>query len=130
VLAALFFVRAARDPRHYRTSGLLFGVGFLFHHATVVAGIGFAVAFVFTRFDHIRRPEAWQGLAGGGLVAGAWAVARWAHYHMHPEGPRHVQEALLSFSPANVRFYAIAGPALLGLAVLPLYGAGFLRLAA
>ena len=130
VLAALFFVRAARNPRHYRTVGLLLGVGFLFHHATVVAGIGFAAAFLFTRFDHLRRSEAWQGLAGGGLVVGAWAVARWAHYHLDPEGPRHVQEALLSFSPENVRFYAIAGSALLGLAILPLYGAGFLRLAA
>jgi hypothetical protein len=130
VLAALFFVRAARDPRHYRTSALLLGVGFLFHHATVVAGIGFAGALVFTRLDHLRRSEAWQGLAGGGLVTGAWAVARWAHYHMHPEGPRHVQETLLYFSAENVLFYAITGLALLGLAILPLYGTGFLRLVA
>ena len=129
VLAALFFVRAARDPRQYRTSALLLGVGFLFHHATVFAGIGFAIVFVFTRFAHIRRSEAWQGLVGGGLIAGGWAVARWAHYHAHPEAPRHVQETLLRFSPENVRFYLVAGTALLGLVVLPLYGAGSLRFA-
>ena len=130
VLAAHAFFRASRDPRYYRRCGLLLGVGFLFHHATVVAGIGFAVALVFTRFEHIRRPEAWQGLAGGGLVAGAWAVARWAHYHMHPGGPRHVQEALLYFSAENVLFYAITSLALLGLAILPLYVAGFAGLVA
>ena len=37
--------------------------------------------------------------------------------------PRH-QEELLRFSVGNIAFYAVAGTALLGLAVLPLYGAG------
>ena len=130
VLAALFFVRAARDPRHYRTSALLLGVGFLFHNATVVAGIGFAVAFFLTRRGDLRRREVWQGLGGAALFVGGWTVARGLHYHFNPDGPRHGVEALLYFSAENVRFYAIAGPALLGLAILPLYGAGFLRFAA
>ena len=130
VLAALFFARAARDPRHYRTSALLLGVGFLFQNATVVAGIGFAVAFFLTRWGDLRRREVWQGLGGAAFFAGGWTVARGLHYHLHPGGPRHGVEALLYFSAENVRFYAIAGPALLGLAILPLYAAGFLRFAA
>jgi hypothetical protein len=130
VLAALFFARAARDPRHYRTSVLLLGVGFLFHNATAVAGIGFAVAFFLTRRRDLRRREVWQGLCGAAFFAGGWTVARALHYHFNPGAPRHGVEALLYFSAENVRFYAIAGPALLGLAILPLYGAGFLKLAA
>lgn len=130
VLAALFFARAARDPRHYRTSALLLGVGFLFHNATVVAGIGFAVAFFLTRRGDLRRREVWLGLGGAALIAGGWTVARGLHYHLNPGGPRHGVEALLYFSAENVRFYAIAGPALLGLAILPLYAAGFARLVA
>ncbi len=128
VLAALFFVRAAREPRHYRTSALLLGVGFLFHSATVVAGIGFAAAVVLTRRTDLRRREIWQGLGGAAFLAGGWAVARGLHYHFHPTAPRHGVEDLLYLSAANLRFYAIAAPALLGLAILPLYGAGFLRL--
>jgi hypothetical protein len=130
VLAALFFVRAARDPRHYRTSALLLGVGFLFHNATIVAGFGFAVAFLLMRRRDLRRREVWQGLCGAAFLAGGWTVARGLHYHLNPGAPRHGVEALLCFSAENVRFYAIAGPALLGLLILPLYGAGFLRLAA
>ncbi|MFI5118808.1 MAG: glycosyltransferase family 39 protein [Thermoanaerobaculia bacterium] len=130
VLAALYFARAARDPRHYRTSALLLGVGFLFHSATAVAGIGFAAAVLLTRRGDLRRREVWQGLGGAAFFAGGWTVARALHYHLHPGGPRHDVEALLYFSAENLRFYAIAGPALLGLAILPLYGAGFLRLAA
>lgn len=130
VLAALFFVRAARDPRHDRTWVLLLGIGFLFHSATAVAGIGFAVAFFMMRRGGLRRREVWQGLCGAAFLAGAWMVARGVHYHLNPNSPRHGVEALLYFSAENVRFYAIAGPALLGLAVLPLYGAGLLRLAA
>ena len=130
VLAALCFVRAARDPRHYRTSVLLLGAGFLFHNATAVAGIGFGVAFLLTRRGDLRRREVWQGLGGAALLAGGWTVARALHYHFNPIAPRHGVEALLYFSAENVRFYAIAGLALLGLAILPLHGAGFLRLAA
>ena len=130
VLAALFFVRAARDPRQYRTSALLLGAGFLFHGATVLAGVGFAAAFLLTRRSDLRRKEVWQGLLAAAFLAGGWRVARALHYQLHPGGPRHDVEALLCFSAANLRFYAIAVPALLGLAVLPLYGAGFLRFAA
>ena len=66
VLAAHAFLRASREPRYYRRCGLLLGVGFLFHHATVVAGIGFAAAFLLTRLADVRRSEVWQGLGGRG----------------------------------------------------------------
>ena len=115
---------SSRDPRAYRRCGLLLGAGFLFHHATVIAGVGFAVALVLTRTADIRRSEAWQGLAGGGVLAGGWAVARWALQHADPSAPHPVQEELVRFSPENVRFYVVAGTALLGLLVLPLYGMG------
>ena len=130
VLAAHAFFRASRDPRAYRRCGLLLGIGFLFHHATVIAGVGIAAALALTRSADLRRSEAWQGLAGGGVLAGGWAVARWALQGADPSAPHHVQEELLRFSPENVRFYVVAGTALLGLLVLPLYGAGLLRLAA
>ena len=84
VLAALFFARAARDPRHYRTSSLLLGVGYLFHNATAVAGIGLAVAFLLTRRGDLRRREVWQGLGGAAFFAGGWTLARELHYHLHP----------------------------------------------
>jgi hypothetical protein len=130
VLGALFFARAARDPRHYRTSLLLLGVGYLFHSATAVAGIGLGVAFLLTRRGDIRRREVWQGLGGAAFFAGGWKLARELRHHLHPGSLQHDVESLLYFSAENVPFYAIAGLALLGLAVLPLYGAGFLRLAA
>lgn len=128
VLAAHAFVRAARDPRLYRTCALLLALGFLFHHATAVVGLGFAVAMVVTRRADLRRKEPWQGLAASAVVAGGWALLRWSHGHANPGGRWHAQEELLGFAPENVRFYVVAGIALLGIAILPLYGAGFLRL--
>jgi hypothetical protein len=130
VLAARAFFRAARDPRGYRTCTLLLGVGFLFHNATLIVGIGFAIALLVTRRADVRRREVWQGLGGAALIVGGWVVARWLHYRANPGGPRHGVEDLLRFAPENIRFYAIAGTALLGLAILPLYGAGFLRFVA
>ena len=130
VLAARAFFRSSRDPRGYRTCTLLLGVGFLFHNATLIVGIGFAIAFLVTRRADVRRREVWQGLGGAALIVGGWVVARWLHYRANPGGPRHGVEDLLRFAPENIRFYAIAGTALLGLAILPLYGAGFLRFAA
>jgi hypothetical protein len=130
LLAAHAFARAARDPRFYRRCGLYLGLGFLFHHAAAFAGIGFAAAFVVTRFADVRRSEVWQGVAAGGLLAGVWAGARWVHFLGYSGGPRHIQEELVRVSLDNVRFYAFALPALLGLVLLPLYGLGALRFVA
>jgi hypothetical protein len=105
-------------------------VGYLFHSATAVAGIGLGVAFLLTRRGDLQRREVWQGLGGAVFFAGGWKLARELHHHLHPGGLQHDVEALLYLSAENVRFYAIAGLALLGLAILPLYGAGLLRLAA
>jgi hypothetical protein len=130
VAAAAAFARAARDPRAYRLCGLLLGVGFLFHHAALFAGIGFAAALALTRPGDLRRPEAWQGAAAGGLLAGTWAAARWVHFLGYSGGPRHIQEELVRFSPENVRFYLFAGTALLGLVLVPVYAWGAVRLVA
>lgn len=128
VLAAHAFLRAARDPRRYRTCALFLAVGFLFHHATAVVGLGFAVAMVVTRRTDLRRKEPWQGLVASAIVAGGWALFRWSQGHANPGGRWHPQEELLGFAPENAQFYVVAAIALLGIAVLPLYVAGFLRL--
>ncbi len=126
VLAARAFYLAAREPRRYRWFGLWLGMGFIFHHAALIAGVGFVIALFVTRREHLGRRELWQALVVSCFIAGTWLLARWIHYR-RAGGLRHLQEELVRFSPENIRFYTIAGAALLGLALLPLYAAGFLR---
>jgi hypothetical protein len=127
VLAAWLFFRAASRPRLYAWFGLALGVGFLFQYAALPAGIGFAAALLLTRRDQLRTPALWRGLAFAAVPPGAWFLLRWWHYH-GAGVPQHVVETLLRFSVGNLRLYIVAGIALLGLALLPLYAAGFLRM--
>ncbi len=104
------------------------GVAFLFSYAAVPAGIALALAVVAVRAEDVRRRELWKGALAATVVAVAWlAVRAWFH-RVHPEAPRHDFEALLKPTLSNLGFYAISGPALLGLLLLPLYALGGVRL--
>ena len=128
VLAALLFLLAGRRPGLYVPFGLVLASSFLFHYAALPAAVGFAIAVLFRRRGHLRLRPLWVGAAAAVLVAGGWVLARALHYRSHPAALPHVQEALVSFVPGNIRFYALAGTALLGLAALPIYAVGALRM--
>jgi 4-amino-4-deoxy-L-arabinose transferase-like glycosyltransferase len=129
VLAALLFCRAARHPGLYIPFGLTLGLGFLFHYAAVPAVAGFAVAVEIWRRGDLRQRSLWIGAALGSVIAVSWMLVRWLEYRWHPDFPRHGVEALLGWTPRNVLFYLLTGTALLGVALLPLYAIGLLRLA-
>jgi hypothetical protein len=129
VAAAWAFHRAADAPRAYRAMGLLLGAGFLFHYAAVPAGIGFLAAMVLARRFDLRRRELWHGVFLAAIPAVLWLAVRAVYQQTHPD-VGHPVERLLGFALGreSLRFYVIAGTALLGLALLPLYGSGLLRL--
>ncbi len=126
VLASLFFFRAARRPSLYWALGFSLAIGFLFHYAGLPAGVGFAAAVLLSRREHLRRGELWGGAALSIVVSAVWLVVRAWHYRLNPGGPRHVVE-LVRPSLAHLVFFLVAGTALLGLALLPLYAAGLIR---
>jgi hypothetical protein len=128
VLAMRAFADAAEDPPRYRAFGAWLGVGFLFHYATLPAGVGFGVAILLTRRGDLRKRALWQGVAISAVLPGLWLIARWRHLATHPER-HHAIEELVRFTLKNVPFYLVTGVALCGLALLPLYAAGALRLA-
>lgn len=130
VLATLLFLRAANRPRLYSAFGLSLGIGFLFQYAAVPAGVGFAAAVLVARREHLRLKELWTGAAVSIALPALWLAVRAWHYRMHPGGPRHGVEALLHPSFVHLGFFAVAGIALLGLALIPLYGAGLFRMSA
>lgn len=128
VLAALAFVRAGRNPRWYIAMGGALGVAFLFSYVGFPAGVGLAVAVVVLRAEDVRNRKLWTGtLVAAGVGLGWLAVRAWFH-RAHPDAPRHAFEALVRPTFSNVSFYAVSGPALLGLLLLPLYAVGALRL--
>ena len=126
VLAALCFFRAAERPGLYVPFGLALGASFLFHHAALPAGLGFAAVVVIWRRRALATRPLWAGAALALFIVGSWVAARTHYYRLHPSVPRHVQEDLIAFVPGNLRSYAFIGVSLLGLAVLPLYVAGLL----
>jgi hypothetical protein len=130
VLAAWLFLRAANRPRLYSAFGLSLGIGFLFQYAAVPAGVGFAAAILIARREHLGRKELWSGAALSIVIPALWLAARAWHYRTHPAAPRHGVEALLHPSLGHLGFFAFAGTALLGLALLPLYAAGLFRMMA
>jgi hypothetical protein len=128
ILALLAFVRAGRDLRWYPVMGAALGAGFLFSYAALPAGVGLALAVLAVRAEDVRSRELWKGaLAAAVAVLGWFAFRIWFH-HAHPDAPRHDFEALLRPTLSNLSTYAIAGPAVLGLLLLPLYALGGLRL--
>jgi hypothetical protein len=130
VLAALAFVRAGSDLRWYPVMGAALGVAFLFSYAAVPAGVGLALAVLAVRATDLRSRELWKGVLGAAAVGVGWlAVRAWFH-RVHPDAPRHDFEALLRPTLSNLTSYAIAGVALLGLLLLPLYALGGVRLLA
>ncbi len=129
VLAALAFVRAERMPRAWIAFGLFLSTGFLFSYVAVPAAVGFGVAALAVARPDLRRKELWAGVAIYALVAGAWLAYRSSFYAAHPGGRTHGVEALVTFSFANVPFYAFDTLALLGIVPLALYVAGALRFA-
>ena len=127
VLAVLLFVRAGRRPRAYVPFGLALGASFLFHYAALPAALGLVAAVLVTRREHLREPWLWAGAAAGGLLPAIWLAFRWWQSSRDPFGLHHGVEALVRFAPQNLRFYAFASLALIGLLVVPLYLAGILR---
>ena len=128
VLAILAFVRAGSDLRWYPVMGASLGVAFLFSYAAFPAGLGLALAVLFVRAADVRKPELWKGALAAAVPACGWFAVRVLFDHAHPDAPRHDFEALLRPTLSNVGSYAIAGPAVLGLLLLPLYALGGLRL--
>ncbi|HEV8267731.1 MAG TPA: hypothetical protein VGR00_05840, partial [Thermoanaerobaculia bacterium] len=102
------------------------GLGFLFHYVTLPAGVGFAVAVLLTRRRHLRGLWLWLGAASAALPPVAWLLFRsWAYRHAPPGVLLvHIIEPLFGLQRDNIGFYAVAGSALLGLPLLPLYGFG------
>lgn len=129
VLAALLFYRGERRPALYIPFGLILGTGFLFHYAAAPAAAGFAIGVIIGRRPDLRHRSLWIGAALGSAIVATWMVARWLQYRRHPEVEGHGVEAILGWAPGNLYFYLLTGTALLGLALLPLYAAGFLRFA-
>jgi hypothetical protein len=128
ILAALAFVRAGRDLRWYPVMGASLGVAFLFSYAALPAGVGLALAVLAVRADDVRTGRLWSGvLTAAVIVLGWFAVRVWFH-RAHPDAPRHDFEALLHPTLSNLGTYAIAGLAVLGLLLLPLYALGAARL--
>ncbi|MFI5179851.1 MAG: glycosyltransferase family 39 protein [Thermoanaerobaculia bacterium] len=127
VLAALLFLRAARRPIRYLSSGLVLGLSFLFHYAALPAGIGFAIAVLCCRREHLRLRPLWLGAAAATLIALGWMAARSLYYRSHPGVPAHLALELVAFVPQNVLFYVVAGTALVGLVAAPLYILGAFR---
>lgn len=125
-LAALFYVRARRNPRLYRQWGALLALCFLFSYVALPAAVGFGIALVVSRREHLRRRELWTGITLFCLTVVAWAAFRYARYHSS-SGPRHGVEALIAPGVSNVNLYFLGGLALVGLLPLPLYAAGLLK---
>ena len=124
VVATLAYVRAARNPRWYLVFGAALSAGFLFSYVALPAAAGFAAAFFATRRDGLRARHVWGAATLFVLIAGAWLGFRAWYYAAHPGGPRHGVEAVLRPSLSNVRFFAFAALALVGLLPLPLYARG------
>lgn len=129
VIAVLLFERAAEEPRRYLPFGLTIGLGFLVHYVAAPAALGFAAAVLLFRRPHLRRRELWVGAFLAAAPPAAWLAFRWWHTRAHPVDWQlgHGVEALFRFTTGNVVFYLFTIPAVLGLALLPLYGAGILR---
>lgn len=131
VIAVLLFERAAEEPRRYVPFGLAIGLGFLVHYVAAPAAAGFGLAVLLFRRGDLRRRELWLGALAASAPPAAWLAFRWWHTRMHPVDWQlgHGVEALFRFTTENVVFYLFTIPAVLGLAVLPLYGAGLARVA-
>ena len=127
VLAALLFLRAGRRPGRYLSFGLVLGLSFLFHYAALPAGIGFAIAVLGFRREHLRLRPLWMGAAAATIIALGWVTARALYYRSHPGVLTHLQVELVAFAPGNVLFHIFAGTALLGFAAVPLYILGARR---
>ena len=122
-------LRAGRrgTPAGIRTGAAL-GAGFLFSYAAPSLQASLRRRAPRGRAGAISDGgNSGRGARGAAFVAGGWIAVR-ALSRVHPGAPRHDFEAL-SHRPPNLGFYAISGPALLGLCLLPLYAPASLRFA-
>lgn len=124
--AAIAFVRAAEQPRKYLLVAVLLSVSFLFHYAGAVVGAGLALAVLVYRRKDFATRWPWLALAVAAPLPAAWMVAR--ALHNRASGNAHVIEALVQPSFENLWYYAVVATALLGLAAVPVYLSGLVRL--
>ena len=124
--AAIAFVGAQEAPRKYFLCALLLSLGFLFHYAAAVVGLAFAVVLLLYRRATLATRTPWLALLTSTILPVLWVVARAVHNRARANG--HNVEGLVDPSLHNVRYFAVVAVALVGVAALPLYLAGFARL--
>ncbi len=124
--AALAFFHADEEPRSYLPCALLLSLSFLFHYAGAIVGIAFALALLLHRRKALATRWPWIALLAALPLPALWLVVRGLH---NRSGRNiHAIERLVQPSFDNLGYYAVVATALLGLAVIPLYLAGFFRL--
>lgn len=124
--AAIAFIRAEQRPRLYLLCAALLSLSFLFHYAGAVVGAGLALAMLLHRRSLFATPWPWLALAVGAPLPAAWLLIRALHNRSSENV--HVIVDLVRPSMANLWYYAVVAVALAGLAALPVYIAGFVRL--
>lgn len=124
--AAIAFVRATEQPRKYLLVAALLSVSFLFHYAGAVVGAGLGLAALLYRRRDFATRWPWLALAVAAPLPAAWMVVR--ALHNRASEIVHVVEGLVHPSLDNLWYYAVVAIALVGLAAVPVYLAGCIRL--
>lgn len=126
IAAAIAFVRAAEQPRRYLLCAALLSVSFLFHYAGAVVAAGFGVATVLYRREVLATRWPWLALGVAIPLQASWMVVR----GLHNRSSENVHGVLGLLHPSldNLWYFTVVAIALVGLAALPLYLMGFVRL--
>lgn len=124
--AAIAFIRSAEQPRRYWLCAALLSVSFLFHYAGAVVGAGLGLAMLLYRRESFSTRWPWVALALATPLPTAWMLIR--GLHNRSSAKVHVIVDLVHPSLDNLWYYAVVSIALVSLAALPLYVAGFARL--
>lgn len=124
--AGIAFVRATEQPRKYLLVAALLSVSFLFHYAGAVVGAGLGLAALLYRRRDFATRWPWLALAVAAPLPAAWIVVRALHNRASENA--HVIEELVQPSFENLWYYAVVAIALVGLAAVPVYLWGLVRL--